>query len=425
MKINIFGSTLQAAVFAGLFAESGHHVDWCLYPSNSDETQTPEYQDHHVNQLIEQQQKTGFLKRITQQQCDFKHDVLLLSYANTEYLLAEQVIQRLAQHDSSPHNSSQPKLIMNGSTFGLHETEKLSHLCPQHLWAYLPDNIQEGNALNSVVQMQKIIVGVSNDATAKMITELFRPLFPAKQQYLFMPILDAEFTKLSISGMLATRISYMNDLANVSEKLGIDIQNVQQGLAADNRIGGSYLSPGAGFGGENFSHDILTLSNTVSATGVKSRLLDQVWSINEQQKEILFRKLWNYFQGDLKGRKVAIWGASFKENTNSIQNSSIHPLLKALWAQGVVVYLHDPEALVAIEKMYGQREDLILCQDQYQATEQADALCLLTAWKQYWSPDFAYLAQHMAHTLILDGRNIYDPDYVKAQGFSYQGVGRA
>lgn len=420
MKINIFGSTLQAAVFAGLFAESGHQVDWCLYTSLCEETQTPIYQDHHVNQLIEKQKQTGFLQLIPRDQCHFEHDVFLLSFANSESSLAELVMTQLALQ-----NHTQIKLIINGSTFGLHETSQLSQLCPQHLWAYLPDNIQEGNALNSIVQMQKIIVGVSSEQTAELITEVFRPLFPLKQQYLFMPILDAEFTKLSISGMLATRISYMNDLANVSEKLGIDIQNVQQGLAADNRIGASYLSPGAGFGGENFSHDILTLSNTVSATGVKSRLLDQVWSINEQQKEILFRKFWNHFQGDLKNKKIAIWGASFKENTNSIQNSSIHPLLKALWAQGVVVYLHDPEALSAIENMYGQREDLVLCVDQYQATQNADALCLLTAWKQYWSPDFAYLAQHMRHALILDGRNIYDPDYVKAQGFSYQGVGRA
>ena len=240
-----------------------------------------------------------------------------------------------------------------------------------------------------------------------------------------MPILDAEFTKLSISGMLATRISFMNDLANVSEKLGIDIQNVQQGLASDSRIGASYLSAGAGFGGENFSHDILTLSNTVNATGVKSRLLDQVWEINEQQKEILFRKLWNIFKGDLKNKKIAIWGASFKENTASIQNSSIHPLLEALWAQGAIVYLHDPEALHEVNALYGARADLILCSDQYQVIQQADALCLLTAWKQYWSPDFQYLKQQMNRPLILDGRNIYDPAYVKSQGFEYQGVGRA
>ena len=224
--------------------------------------------------------------------------------------------------------------------------------------------------------------------------------------------------------MLATRISYINDLAVVAEKLGIDIEHVRQGMAADNRIGESYLYPGAGFGGENFSHDILTLSNTVSDTGMKSQLLAQVWEINEQQKEILFRKLWNYFSGDLKGKTVAIWGAAFKENTARIQQSPIHAMLEALWAQGVTVQLHDPQALVEIEKVYGHRADLIYCTDQYQAAQNADALCLLTAWKQYWSPDYQRLLQQMQHPLILDGRNIYDPSYVKAQGFAYTGVGR-
>ena len=239
-----------------------------------------------------------------------------------------------------------------------------------------------------------------------------------------MPFLDAEFTKLSISGMLATRISYMNDMAQVAEKLDIDIENIKQGLASDSRIGSTYLSPGVGFGGENFSHDILTLTGTISGSGVKSQLLEQVWNINEQQKEILFRKLWNYYQGQLTGKVVAIWGASFKENTSSIENSPIHAMLTALWAQGVIVQLHDPQALAQIRKVYGQRDDLILYDDQYQAIENAQALCLLTAWKQYWSPDYSHLLQEMAHPLILDGRNIYDPDYVKEQGFAYQGVGR-
>jgi UDPglucose 6-dehydrogenase len=239
-----------------------------------------------------------------------------------------------------------------------------------------------------------------------------------------MPILDAEFTKLSISGMLATRISYINDLAVVAEKLGIDIEHVRQGMGTDSRIGLSYLSPGAGFGGENFSHDIMTLANTVSGTGVKSQLLAQVWEINEQQKELLFRKLWNYFNGDLKGKTVAIWGASFKENTSRIQQSPIHVMLNALWAQGVKVQLHDPQALAEIEKIYGHRKDLIYCTDQYEAVKDSHALCLLTAWKQYWSPDYKKLLQTMQHPLILDGRNIFDPDYVKAQGFAYMGVGR-
>lgn len=419
MKISIFGSTLQAAVFAGLFAESGHQVYWCPYSEDRTMTEPPIYQDRNVNQMIEKQMISGFLKFECIVPESFKHDVCLLGFASSEMSKAEGLISKIANQNVLP------KLIMNGSTFGLHKTQVLNKKLPQLMWAYLPDNIQEGNALNSILSLQKLIVGVENGSTAQFVMEVFRPLFPIKHQFLFMPILDAEFTKLSISGMLATRISFMNDLANVSEKLGIDIHNVQQGLASDSRIGTAYLSPGAGFGGENFSHDILTLTNTVNATGVKSRLLDQVWSINEQQKEILFRKLWNYFKGDLKNRKIAIWGAAFKENTSNIQNSSIHPLLEALWAQGAIVYLHDPEALHEMHNRYGVRADLMLCDDQYQVVKNVDALCLVTAWKQYWSPDFSYLKTVMQHALILDGRNIYDPEYVKAQGFDYQGVGRA
>ncbi|HBM1246939.1 TPA: UDP-glucose/GDP-mannose dehydrogenase family protein, partial [Acinetobacter baumannii] len=287
-----------------------------------------------------------------------------------------------------------------------------------------PDVIQEGNAINSVLNVKHVIVGVESNHARDTMQELLRPFFRFSYQYLFMPILDAEFTKLSISGMLATRISYMNDLAMVAEKLGIDIANVKHGIAADTRIGAAYLSPGVGFGGENFSHDILTLSSTVSETGTKSRLLEQVWAINEQQKEILFRKLWNYYHCSLNGKTVAIWGASFKENTSNIHNSPIHILLAALWAQGVIVRLHDPQALDEIAATYGPREDLILCSDQYEAVQDAHALCLVTAWKQYWSPDFKQLQQLMKHPLILDGRNIYDPAYVKAKGFAYEGVGR-
>lgn len=420
MKINIFGATLQAAVFSGLFSDFGHEVFWCPNENASEAEITTQYQDNNVNQLLQKQISRGFLKLQNFSEIELSHEVCLFSFSSSEYDRAVSIVKKI---EALPTGAS--KLLINGSTFGLEGTKRLSSYSSKNLWAYLPDNIQEGNAINSITQIQKIIIGIESDQTEVLLRELFRPLFPAKHQFLFMPLLDAEFTKLSISGMLATRISYMNDLAIVSEKLGIDIANVQQGLGADSRIGSSYLSPGAGFGGENFSHDILTLSNTVADTGVKSRLLEQVWEINEQQKEILFRKLWNYFNGDLKGRTIAIWGASFKENTSSIQNASIHSMLNALWAQGVVVKLHDPEALQEIEDTYGQRKDLILCQDQYDTCKNADALCLMTAWKQYWSPDYPMLKNLMKYPLILDGRNIYDPQYLKNQGFVYDGVGRS
>ncbi|WP_445114572.1 UDP binding domain-containing protein [Acinetobacter sp. WZC-1] len=420
MKINVFGTTLQAAVLAGLFAEYGHQVYWCRNEDSDLSHSDIHYQDDVVNQLIHKQIAGGFLSLPIFEQLPQDSEVWLFSFSATELDRALTLAERIR---GLPH--SRPELLLiNGSTFGLQGTEQLKQKIALDGWAYLPDVIQEGNALNSFTQLKRVIVGVDHAQTANLMKELLRPFFQFKHQYLFMPILDAEFTKLSISGMLATRISYMNDLALVSEKLGVDIANVQQGLAADSRVGSAYLSPGAGFGGENFSRDILTLSSTVAGTGARSQLLEQVWEINEQQKEILFRKLWNYYRCDLKGKVIAIWGASFKENTSSIDNAPIHIMLAALWAQGVIVQLHDPQALDEILQRYGQRKDLLLCTDQYQATENAHALCLMTAWKQYLSPDFKALHRKMLHPLILDGRNVFDPQYVQQLGFVYQGVGR-
>ncbi|MFW1852453.1 nucleotide sugar dehydrogenase [Acinetobacter guillouiae] len=418
MNICVFGTTLQAGVLAGLFAEYGHRVYWCPQVG-ADHQSSVHYQDEDLNQLIQKQIKHKSIQLVGLKKLQLQSEVFLFSFNPSEFDQAKHLAEELKRFPII-----HPRLMINGSTFGLQGTEELKQILVADHWAYLPDTIQEGNAIQSFIDLKQVIVGVDQPATQQIIKELLRPFFQLKHQYLFMPFLDAEFTKLSISGMLATRISYMNDMAQVAEKLNIDIHNVKQGLASDSRIGASYLSAGVGFGGENFSHDILTLTGTVAGSGIKSQLLDQVWNINEQQKEILFRKLWNYYQGQLTGKVVAIWGASFKENTSSIENSPIHAMLAALWAQGAIVQLHDPQALERVANFYGERADLILCHDQYQAVENAHALCLLTAWKQYWSPDYSQLLQKMAHPLILDGRNMLDPDFVKAQGFAYQGVGR-
>lgn len=419
MKIAVFGTTLHAGVMAALLAEYGNQIYWCTSVTCEENISVLSYQDQDVNNYLNKQRKAGFLKESPFSEIPLDIEVYLFCFSPTQIELALKTVEKLSERPIV-----HPRLMINGSTFGLHGTEKLKQHLPKDEWVYFPDVIQEGNAINSVLNVKHVIVGVESRDASETMQELLRPFFQFSYQYLFMPILDAEFTKLSISGMLATRISYMNDLAMVAEKLGIDIANVKHGIAADTRIGAAYLSPGVGFGGENFSHDILTLSSTVSETGTKSRLLEQVWAINEQQKEILFRKLWNYYHCSLNGKTVAIWGASFKENTSNIHNSPIHILLAALWAQGVIVRLHDPQALDEIAATYGHREDLILCTDQYEAVREAHALCLVTAWKQYWSPDFKQLQQLMKHPLILDGRNIYDPAYVKSKGFAYEGVGR-
>ena len=417
MKIAMFGTTLYAGVISSLLAESGHQVFICN--DLQDHTALFNLRDQDVVRSLEKQHKSGFLSY-----CDFAAlpldiDAYFFSFnpaQEGEALgVAKQLKMRTIIH---------PKLMINASTFGLNGTEKLKAVLTDDHWVYFPDIIQEGQAFKSVTSASKVIIGCADQQAQGRLEEMLRPLFPRPQQYLFMPVLDAEFTKLSISGMLATRISYMNDLADVAEKLGIDIAHVRDGMAADSRIGESYLYSGAGFGGENFSHDILTLSNTISSTGTKSQLLGQVWDINEQQKEFLFRKLWNYYHGNLAGKTIAIWGAAFKQHTSSTSFSPIHPMLAALWAQGVTVCLHDPQALEEIYTIYGERDNLILCEDQYDAVNQAHGLCVLTAWKQYWSLDYTQLKLKLAHPLILDGRNIYQPDYVKSQGFAYMGVGR-
>ncbi|QNX48823.1 UDP-glucose/GDP-mannose dehydrogenase family protein [Acinetobacter seifertii] len=419
MKIAVFGTTLHAGVMAALLAEYGNQIYWCTSVTCEENISVLSYQDQEVNHYLNKQRKAGFLTESPFSEIPLDVEVYLFCFSPTQIELALKTVEKLSERPIV-----HPRLMVNGSTFGLHGTSKLKQHLPKDEWVYFPDVIQEGNAINSVLNVKHVIVGIESSYAQDTMQELLRPFFRFSYQYLFMPILDAEFTKLSISGMLATRISYMNDLALVAEKLGIDIANIKHGLAADTRIGAAYLSAGVGFGGENFSHDILTLSSTVSETGAKSRLLEQVWAINEQQKEILFRKLWNYYHCDLSGKTVAIWGASFKENTPSTHNSPIHILLAALWAQGVKVRLHDPQALDEIVALYGSREDLVLCADQYEAAQGAHALCLVTAWKQYWSPDFKQLQQLMQHPLILDGRNIYDPAYVKSKGFAYEGVGR-
>ena len=261
MNICVFGTTLQAGVLAGLFAEYGHHVYWCPQVGADDQSSV-HYQDQDLNQLIQKQIKNNSIQLVGLKQLQLQSEVFLFSFNPSEFDQAKHLAEQL-KHFPIIH----PRLMINGSTFGLQGTEELKQILVADYWAYLPDTIQEGNAIQSFIDLKQVIVGVDQSATQQIIKELLRPFFQLKHQYLFMPFLDAEFTKLSISGMLATRISYMNDMAQVAEKLNIDIHNVKQGLASDSRIGASYLSAGVGFGGENFSHDILTLTGTVAGSG--------------------------------------------------------------------------------------------------------------------------------------------------------------
>ena len=424
MKIAVVGSNLQAGVLTALLSEYGNEL--YVYP----DTDLPKWQGLHDYQALQDPHLTARLHNLFAQNTftvitEFSAfpadiDCYILCYDPNRYEAAASFVKSL-----SIKASTNPRLMVNSGTFGLYGTEKLAKILPEEDWVYLPDTVQEGNAISSFVKASRVIIGTESESARVIIRELFRPLFPLEHQFLWMPILDAELAKMSISGMLATRISYMNDLANVAEKIGVDILNVRQGLAADSRIGSSYLSPGVGFGGENFSHDILMLSNLVSESGVRGRLLEQVWAINEDQKEILFRKIWRFFKSEIAGKKIAIWGASFKEETTSTYNSPIHAMIDALTAQGASVQLYDPKAREEIEARYGENPYVTFYDNKYEALDESDALCVLTAWKEFYSPNYDMMKKRMRFPMVLDGRNIYDPAFMKRQGFTYEGVGRA
>ena len=317
-------------------------------------------------------------------------------------------------------------VLVNNSTFPVGETERLeTSLKGGGKAVALPDLLEEGRAWETFSRPSRWLLGCDDDEATKRVRELLRAFNRRSEVVQRMPRRAAELTKLAINGMLATRISYMNEIAGLADSLEVDVEFVRRGMGADSRIGYEYLYPGCGFGGPNFSRDLMRLADVQSASGRHSALLDQVLDINEHKKETLFRKLWAHFHGQLQGRTVAIWGAAFKPGTARIDHAPVLTLLRALWAQGVHVRLHDPSAIHALIAEVGEHPLLeVFDDDPYLACQGADALLLVTEWKAYWNPDWTRLASLLGEKLLLDGRNIFDPDWVASQGLHYRGIGR-
>ncbi|SDU07836.1 nucleotide sugar dehydrogenase [Halopseudomonas salegens] len=428
MQLDVYGNTLFAVVTAGMLASTGHEVTLRV-PEGALAEQLAAgrsgFSEPGLAQLLTQQREQ---KRLRFADFDALPDpgcrAVFVGLGAEEYAVAKALIERIARVPGRNW------LVVNQSPFAVGSTEELN-VCLRTLAAQaeaavvsLPDFLQEGQALKGMAEPEKIILGCDLIWAEHLVREIFRPFCRGEDPFLVMTPREAEFTKLAITGMLVTRISFMNDMAAQADSLGLNIDQVRRGLAADSRIGPAYLQPGVGFGGPGFASNVINLVDTLQASGVGSQLLNQVLAINERQKEVLFRKLWQHYQTELEGRVVAIWGAAFKPGTGRIDNAPVLRTLEALWAQGASVRIHDPEALPALQAHYGEREDLQCIPDAYAAAEGADALMLMTQWQEYGSPDFSRLLKLMREPVLLDGRNIYDPTYVRSHGFVYYGVGR-
>lgn len=420
MELCVYGDTLNALVTAAALASTGHRVSLRTLNTELDAQlqlgSTP-FREIELEQLLTEQLDAGRL-RIDASNETLPSDVTAVFYAFDEssYEIAVELTQRLQQ--------STPFLIVNQSAFPVGATEALQAL-NQGAVVAMPEFVQEGAAVASFIRPNRLLLGCDDKQAELLVREIFRPFNRQKDHFQVMLPREAEFTKLAITGMLATRVSFMNDMAELADELGVDIESVRQGVGADPRIGEAYLYPGSGFGGLGLSQNVTHLAGALASKGVKSTLLEQVLEINERQKEVMFRKLWHHYQTDLQGKTVALWGAAFKPGTARIDNAPALALIEALWAQGANVKVHDPQALDMLKKHYAEpKGEIIYCNDMYQAAVDADALIVVTEWKPYWSPNFQQLKTEMAQPLILDGRNIYEPSYVRASGFTYYGVGR-
>lgn len=284
-----------------------------------------------------------------------------------------------------------------------------------------PEFLKEGAAIKDFMSPDRVIVGVDSERAKKLISKLYKPFMLVSDRIIFTDIASAEMTKYAANAMLATRISFMNDIANLCDIVGADVDMVRKGIGSDSRIGSKFLYPGCGYGGDCFPKDIKAIIRTAEQNGYEMRLLKAVHEVNESQKSILFDKLYKYFKGDLKGKRVAIWGLSFKPETDDMRESPALVLISSLVEAGAIVKVYDPIAMKECKRRIGDTVEY--GKDKYSALEDADALMLVTEWREFRLPNWNNIKSVMKNCVIFDGRNIYNKKELNELGFDYYRIG--
>ena len=285
-----------------------------------------------------------------------------------------------------------------------------------------PEFLKEGNAIDDFMKPDRVVVGCDNVRTGEIMKELYSPFVRTGKPILVMDVASAEMTKYAANAMLATKISFMNDIANLCERLGVDVAQVRQGIGSDSRIGYSFIFPGPGYGGSCFPKDVQAIVKTGEKHGYKLEILSAVESVNNRQKKVLFDKLKRHFGEELKNKTIAVWGLAFKPNTDDMREAPSIVLIKNLIAEGCKVKAYDPEASKEAYKIFGDKIEYM--NKQYSALEDADALVIVTEWNEFRRPDFDKIKSLLKQPVIMDGRNLFDPKKMAEMGFVYEGIGR-
>ncbi|WP_078121446.1 UDP-glucose dehydrogenase family protein [Thiosocius teredinicola] len=346
--------------------------------------------------------------------------------ADLQYVLA--VAQSIAEH------MTDFKVVVDKSTVPVGTGDKVANRMRETLAkrgadidfdvVSNPEFLKEGAAIGDFMKPDRIVVGTENPKSIDVMRELYAPFNRNHERLLFMDIRSAELTKYAANAMLATKISFMNELSNLAEILDADIEKVRIGIGSDPRIGFQFIYPGCGYGGSCFPKDVQALEKTALEVGYQPDLLHAVEAVNHRQKELVFNKISAYFDGNLKGKTIALWGLAFKPNTDDMRAASSRTLMEALWDAGAKVKAFDPVAHEEATRIYGERDDLEICASSDDALEGADALAVVTEWIEFRSPDFNDIREKLNHPVIFDGRNIYDPKAVTNAGLTLYSIGR-
>jgi UDPglucose 6-dehydrogenase len=287
-----------------------------------------------------------------------------------------------------------------------------------------PEFLKEGDAVQDCMRPDRIIIGADSARAVDALKTLYAPFNRNHERIVQMDVRSAELTKYAANAMLATKISFMNEIANIAEQVGADVEQVRRGIGSDPRIGYHFIYPGAGYGGSCFPKDVKALAYTSRAHGHVPKLLDAVEEVNAAQKRKLYALVARHFENRLAGRTIAVWGLAFKPNTDDMREAPSRTLLEELWDSGARVRAYDPEAAGEAARIYGKRDDLALCDDPYAALDEADALVVVTEWKAFRSPDLERIRASLKEPVIFDGRNIFEPKAIEAAGIAYYGIGR-
>ncbi len=350
--------------------------------------------------------------------------------ADLQYVLA--VARTIGRH------LAQPAVVVNKSTVPVGTADKVRAAIAGELAARgveiafdvvsNPEFLKEGDAVADCMRPDRIVIGADNPDAVAVLRRLYAPFNRNRDRVVEMDVRSAELTKYAANAMLATKISFMNEIANIAERVGADIEQVRQGIGSDPRIGWHFIYPGAGYGGSCFPKDVQALARTAAQHGHQAQLLNAVEAVNDGQKGHLFELIQRHYdRGEdegVRGKTFAVWGLAFKPNTDDMRAAPSRRLLAQLWEAGATVRVFDPEAMHEARRVFGERADLVFCETAYEALEGADALAVITEWKQFRSPDFARLRQTLGDAVVFDGRNIYEPQEIEAAGLAYYGIGR-